>query len=102
MDTEQVSGLSKVSFGSGQGPTDEAALNGLPSIIIENSLLQHFIHQAVELIPHASLSFLSSVLVGVAIGQMSMSRRTLDERPAGQHAECLEVLLSCLAHDIGR
>ena len=100
MDAEQVGGLAQVPFGPGQRPSDEAPLNGLARVIIEHALLQHFVHKAVELVPHASLSFLQIGLGEIAIIP-AVVRGSLGELSARQDAECLEIFFSRLFDDLG-
>jgi len=53
MDPEEAGGLPQVALRSGQGPSDEAALDLAFRVIVEDALLEHFVNQAVELLPQS-------------------------------------------------
>ena len=53
MDPEEAGRLSQVTLRSGQGSSDEAALDLAFRVVVEDALREHFVNQAVELLPQA-------------------------------------------------
>ena len=53
MNTEEAGSLAQITLRPGKRSSDETTLNLALRVVVEDALLEHFVNQAVELLPQA-------------------------------------------------